>query len=190
MESEPSLLDEHPGFSAREDSSHSGSATPQPAVAPVSQAATSQYQSSDDRPSPHTPRDQETENHVTSKGASIFRRTQYNLNTKIHYPQKSSTSIFKYGDPPLPEFDTSFFVLPSRELAKAMVARYFDFVAATNRCLHRQTLDAWVDEIYSNSRVTRDEGEERSRKAVVLMVWAEAYDYVESRSSDGDPDSR
>lgn len=111
------------------------------------------------------------------------------MNTKFQYPQKASTPI-KFGDPPLLEFDTSVFVLPSPELAKAMVARYFDFAAATARRLHRQTVDVWMDEIYSNPRVTGDEGGQRSRNAAVLMVWAEAHEYMESPSGNKDLDCR
>jgi hypothetical protein len=76
---------------------------------------------------------------ISSSGGSIFDRTQDRLDGKVSQHQKSS--IFMFGDPPLPEFDGSFFFLPPPEVARTMVGKYFDIIAATVRFLHRPTVE-------------------------------------------------
>jgi hypothetical protein len=59
-----------------------------------------------------------------------------------------NSSIFTFGDAPLPEFDPSFFVLPPKDDARTLVARYFEFAVATHRFLHRPTVESWLEEFY------------------------------------------
>jgi galactonate dehydratase len=81
-----------------------------------------------------------------SSGVSFLLRVQKKLHQKVSFSQNSS--IFTFGDAPLPEFDPSFFVLPPKADAETLVARYFDYAVATHRFLHRPTVEAWLEEFY------------------------------------------
>lgn len=66
-----------------------------------------------------------------SSGVSFLLRVQKKLHEKLSFSQNSS--IFTFGDAPLPEFDPSYFVLPPKADADILVARYFDFAMVTHR---------------------------------------------------------
>lgn len=111
-----------------------------------------------------------------ASGASFLLRIQRKL---VHQQSLSSeSSIFTFGDLPLPEFDPSFFILPPQADAEALLARYFDFASATHRYLHRPTVEAWLGELYETNGVMRDKATARSRMALLFMVFAQAGHYV------------
>lgn len=130
--------------------------------------------------------DHDSQEFISSNGGSIFDRTQNSLNSKVSRHQKSS--IFLFGDPPLPEFDGSFYFLPPPEVAQAMVGEYFDTIAATVRFLHRPTVEGWMESYSTN--FMREENGERSIRAILLMILASAHGYVVCPSGEGDLDSR
>jgi hypothetical protein len=105
------------------------------------------------------------------------------------YKQQTIPTLM-YGDPPLREIDTSFFVLPTPELARAMVNRYFNYVSGTTRFLHAPTIEIWNKKLLSSfgsiSRATDD----NAQRAVVLMVWAVAHEYLFGGSERKDTDLR
>jgi hypothetical protein len=107
--------------------------------------------------------------------ASVYAQIQDKINRREDH-QKNPVSA--YGDPPLPEIDASFFIFPSENTARALVRKYFDFVAATFRFLHRLTVETWTCELLSNVRCMRTGPEENSRRAVVLMVFASTHEYM------------
>jgi galactonate dehydratase len=113
-----------------------------------------------------------------SSGISFLLRAQKRLHKIVSLSPNSS--IFAFGDAPLPEFDSSFFVLPPKERAKTLVARYFDFAVPTHRFLHRPTIDGWVDELYSNLGMMREMKGDKGKKAVTFMVFAQAQEYMPS----------
>jgi len=83
----------------------------------------------------------------TSTSASLYERTQNNLNKRT-FSQQNPVSA--YGDPPLKEVDTSFLFLTSKTTAQAHVTKYFEVVSATNRILHRPTVETWTCELFSD----------------------------------------
>lgn len=121
-----------------------------------------------------------------ASGASFLLRLQHKLSH-----QKSSlsseSSIFTFGDLPLPEFDSSFLVLPPRPEAEALVARYFDFACATHRFLHQHTVEGWLRELYETSSVMKHR---ESRTALLFMVFASAISYSKSETSSSDKELR
>lgn len=123
----------------------------------------------------------------TNARTSLFERTQQHINRR-EYHQKNPVSA--YGDPPLPEIDTSFLILPSQNTAQAIINKYFDFVSATNRFLHQPTVEKWCSELLNNIRDTRAGAEENSHRAVVLMLFACTYEYIGSESGEWDGNSR
>lgn len=118
---------------------------PQP---PIADRADSRLQSSRNSPEPSQI---DLQGHYVgpSSGVSFLLRVQRKLHQKVSFSQNSS--IFTFGDAPLPNFDPSFFVLPPKAEAEKLVARYFDFAVATHRFLHRPTVEAWFQKFYEVS---------------------------------------
>jgi hypothetical protein len=123
-----------------------------------------------------------------SSGVSFLIRAQKRLHQIVSLP--SSSSIFTFGDSALPEIDSSFFVLPLKSVASALVARYFDFGAPTHRFLHRPTVEGWLEEFYENLGVLRQKEGEREKKALIFMVFAQAKEYMPAQNGKPDVDSR
>jgi hypothetical protein len=107
-------------------------------------------------------------------------RVQKRLHQTLTFSKASS--IFTFGDAPLPGFDPSFFVLPPRDEAQRLVDRYFDFAVPTHRFLHRPTVNAWLDEFYETMGTMRSEEDTPARTALLLMVFAQAREYTQSSS--------
>jgi len=114
--------------------------------------------------------------------ARVFERTEKTLQKRV--PQHKNSSIFAFGDPPLPEVDRTFFTLPPPEVARAMVAKYFEFAAPINRFLHQPTVEKWLDETLDSFRAADIGTEQNSARAVVLMVLASSHGYMEFNSED------
>lgn len=110
-----------------------------------------------------------------SSGMSFLLRLQKKLRQNL--PVSVNSSIFTFGDAPLPEFDASVFVLPSIEDTRLLVARYFDFAVPTHRFLHRPTVEKWLENFYENlGEVPKKDGA-RERIALLFMVLAQAKAY-------------
>ncbi|PYI12332.1 hypothetical protein BO78DRAFT_402266 [Aspergillus sclerotiicarbonarius CBS 121057] len=108
-----------------------------------------------------------------SSGVSFLLRAQRKLHKYVALP--INTPIFTFGDSPLPEAESTFMLLPPRDEANALLARYFDFAFPTHRFLHQPQVEGWVEEFYR--AVQRSEGVGpgmRGKRAVVLMVFAQA----------------
>jgi len=123
-----------------------------------------------------------------SSGVSFLLRVQKKLHEKVSFTPNSS--IFTFGDAPLPEFDPSFFVLPPKADAQKLVARYFEFAVATHRFLHRPTIEAWLEEFYENLGVMRQKVGARERTALLFMVFAQAKEYMPDVSGSNSVDTR
>lgn len=87
--------------------------------------------------------------HEPDNGETIFQRTQHNLNHRATH----RNSVFAFGDPPVPNMDTSFFALPAHKLAHTMVTQYFDFGAALHRFLHQKTVEEWMETLIARPRL-------------------------------------
>jgi hypothetical protein len=122
-----------------------------------------------------------------SSGVSFLLRVQKKLHQTVSFSQESS--IFTFGDAPLPDFNASFFVLPPIADAQALVARYFDFGAATHRFLHRPTVEAWLEEFYDNLGQMKQKGA-REKTALLFMVFATAKEYSPDARDKGAVDTR
>jgi hypothetical protein len=114
-----------------------------------------------------------------ASGASFLLRIQRKL--RHQSTLSSESSIFTFGDLPLPDFNPSFFVLPSRGEAAELLDRYFNFASATHRYLHQQTVLGWLDELYETNGVMKQRIGARSRTAVLLMLFAQAKNYSKSK---------
>jgi hypothetical protein len=130
------------------------------------------------------PSQTDLQNHYVgpSSGVSFLLRVQKRLHKVVTLSPRSS--IFTFGDTPLPEFDSSFFVLPPKEYARALIARYFDFAVPTHRFLHRPSLESHLDELYSNLGVMLERKGERGKRALLFMVFAQAQEYMPQVSSE------
>jgi hypothetical protein len=123
-----------------------------------------------------------------SSGVSFLLRVQKKLHQKVSFSQNSS--IFTFGDAPLPEFDPSFFVLPPKDDARKLVARYFEYAIATHRFLHRPTVEAWLEEFYDGLGVMKQKEGARERTAVLFMVFAQATEYMPDTKGPAGIDTR
>ena len=138
-------------------------------------------------PSPHTspePFQTDLQGHYIgpSSGLSFLLRIQKRLHRSIS--SSANSSIFTFGDAPLPDVDSSFFVLPPISESRALVVRYFDFVAPTHRFLHRSTVESWLSDLYENPGRSRYE-EDYAHAAVLFMVLAQAQIHLpDSTASD------
>lgn len=122
-----------------------------------------------------------------ASGVSFLLRVQKRLHQVVSFSQASS--IFTFGDAPLPEPDPSACLLMSREEGQKLLERYFDFAVPTHRFLHRPTVQQWLDEFFATRGVMRDQEEASVRKAVLFMVFAQAQVYM-PEGSPGDDSAR
>lgn len=124
-----------------------------------------------------------------ASGASFMLRIQRKFQQQRPANGLSGTSVFTFGDVPLPETDPRFLILPPKEEAGILLRRYFEFASATHRYLHRPTVELWLQELYA-----RDKGKQdqliRSRMAVLLMVFATAETFPISKAGQIDPAPR
>lgn len=111
-----------------------------------------------------------------ASGVSFLLRVQKRLHQAVTFSQASS--IFTFGDAPLPEPDAASCLLISREEGRKLLERYFDFAVPTHRFLHRPTVEQWLEEFFSTRGVMRDLEEASARKAVLFMVFAQAQVYI------------
>ncbi|KAM3080345.1 hypothetical protein ACMFMG_005305 [Clarireedia jacksonii] len=123
-----------------------------------------------------------------SSGALFLLCVQKKLRSEVVFSQNSS--IFTFGDAPLPEYDPSFFVLPPKEDAKSLVARYFDFAIPTHRFLHRPTIESFLNEFYDNLGILQQSVGAEGKIALLFMVFAQAKDYMRPEISNGDTSAR
>lgn len=110
-----------------------------------------------------------------ASGVSFLLRIQKKL--QVQSPGYFNMSVFNFGDRPLPGYDSSFAILPPKPLADTMVRRYFDFAATTHRFLHRQSVEAWLDELYDTNGALLYKESARSRTALLFMVFAHSNNY-------------
>lgn len=125
-----------------------------------------------------------------ASGASFMLRIQKKLQQQQPSVSSSDTSIFTFGDLPLPEFDPRFLILPPRSEAEDLVARYFEFASATHRYVHRQTVESWLSELYETSGSMREQAAARSKTALLFMVFASAANFPKSKAGKVDPTLR
>lgn len=113
-----------------------------------------------------------------SSGVSFLLRVQKRLHQAVSFSQASS--IFTFGDAPLPDFDPSgaFCVLLSKDEATTLLKRYFDFAVPTHRFLHRPTVEGWLEEFYATNGAMKSQEDAPARRAVLFMVFAQAQEYM------------
>lgn len=125
-----------------------------------------------------------------ASGASFLLRVQRKLQQHPSAALSSDTSIFTFGDLPLPDFDPRFLILPPQSEAETLVNRYFEFGAATHRYVHRQTIETWLHELYETNGAMREQAFARSKTALLFMVFASAENFPKSKAGKVDPTSR
>lgn len=112
----------------------------------------------------------------SSSGVSFLIRIQKRLHQNT--PTSQDSSIFAWGDSPLPEFDPTFFVLPPKPDAQRLVERYFDYAAPTHRFIHRPTIEKWVHEFYETQGEMNAKEDAAAKTALLLIVFAQAQAYM------------
>lgn len=120
----------------------------------------------------------------SSSAASFLLRIQKRLHQNSALSHDSS--IFTFGDAPLPEFDPSFFVLPPKPDAQRLVERYFDYAAPTHRFLHRPTIEKLVEEFYETQGDMRSREDAPAKTSLLLIVFAQAQAYMPPGSTTQD----
>lgn len=116
-----------------------------------------------------------------ASGASFLIRVQKRVFETLKLPQTSS--IFTFGDAPLPDVETSFFLLPPKEDTKQLVDKYFEFAVPTHRYLHRPTLEKWFEELYNTSGYMDGTDEAPAKVALLFMIFAQASLYTPAAAS-------
>lgn len=111
-----------------------------------------------------------------SSGVSFMLRVQKKLHEKASYSRNSS--IFTFGDAPLPEADPSLFIMPPKPDAQALLTRYFEFAVPTHRFLHRPTAESWLEEFYETKGIMKDKRYAPCRTALLFMTFAQAREYT------------
>jgi hypothetical protein len=119
-----------------------------------------------------------------ASGVSFLIRIQKALHQNSSI--SSDSSIFTFGDAPLPEFDPTFFVLPPKADAQRLVERYFDFAAPTHRFLHRPTIENLLNEFYETQGDMRNKEDAAGKTALLLIVFAQAQAYMPPGSTASD----
>jgi hypothetical protein len=133
--------------------------------------------SSRDSPVPQgAQRDQEGHYVGSSSAASFLIRIQKRLHQNSSLSHDST--IFTFGDAPLPEFDLSIFVPPPKPDAQRLVERYFEYAAPTHRFLHRPTIEQLVDEFYETQGEMRSKEDGKAKAALLMTVFAQAQAYM------------
>ncbi|KAK7421626.1 hypothetical protein QQX98_002093 [Neonectria punicea] len=117
-----------------------------------------------------------------ASGVSFLLRIQRKL--QVQSPGYVNSSIFNFGDRPLPGHDSSFAILPPKPLAESMLRRYFDFAATTHRFLHRPSIEAWLEELYDTNGAMLYQETARSRTALLFMVFAHSNNYRSRLTAD------
>jgi hypothetical protein len=133
-----------------------------------------------------------------SSGVSFLLRIQKRLDQFVSFPQGSS--IFTFGDAPLPYldsmqteapyFDPTLYMMLSRSDTTRLVQRYFDFAVPVDRFLHQQTIEAWLDELYETKGRMHNREDASTRTAVLFMVFALAQAHMSPRPTSDDADVR
>lgn len=139
------------------------------------------------RNSPEPPQTDEQGHYIgPASGVSFLSRIQKRL--KVQSSGYLNSSVFNFGDRPLPGQDSSFAILPPKTVAESMVRRYFDFAATTHRFLHRPTIQSWLEELYDTNGFMLYKESARSQTALLFMVFAHSSNY-QSRQSGQSKDS-
>ncbi|KAF2711304.1 hypothetical protein K504DRAFT_374243 [Pleomassaria siparia CBS 279.74] len=114
----------------------------------------------------------------TSSGVSLILRIQKRLHQNTFLSHNSS--IFTFGDAPLPEFDHdhTFFVLPPKADAERLLKWYFEFAASTHRYLHRPSLEKILNDFYETGGDLRNKEDGASKTALLLSVFAQSQAYM------------
>ncbi|KAL0937066.1 fungal specific transcription factor domain-containing protein [Colletotrichum truncatum] len=116
-----------------------------------------------------------------SSGVSFLLRVQKRLDESVSFPQGSS--IFNFGDAPLPYFAASgaFSLMLDKANTARLVGRFFDFAVPVDRFLHRPTTEKLLEEFHNTmgSMLNRDEAP--ARTAVLFMVFAIAQEHMEAQ---------
>ncbi|KAL4805580.1 hypothetical protein BDV18DRAFT_165807 [Aspergillus unguis] len=126
--------------------------------------------SSGNSPEPHQT---DMEGHYVgpASGVSFLIRVQKRLHEHISFPR--ATPIFSFGDAPLPKYDSSYLLIPSKDEAKALLGRYFDFAFPTHRFLHQHQVEDWFEDFYNSPAMPQSpKPGAMARRALLLMVFA------------------
>lgn len=151
---------------------------PSPAVEqPVFSNTTTRDPQSRGSPEPQQGQTDQQGHYVGSSSAVSF---LIRIQKRLHQNSSLShdSSIFTFGDAPLPEFDPSFFVLPLKPDAQRLVERYFDYAAPTHRFLHRPTIEKLVEEFYETQGEMRGREDGKAKAALLMVVFAQAQAYM------------
>jgi hypothetical protein len=105
-------------------------------------------------------------------------RVQKRLHEKASCSNHQNSSIFTFGDAPLPDTDPSVFVMPPKLDAQTLLAKYFDFAVPTHRFLHRPTIETWLEEFYETRGMMKDKRHAPSRTALLFMIFAQGREYT------------
>jgi len=121
-------------------------------------------------------RDQQGHYVGSSSAVSFLIRIQRRLHQDSSLSHDST--IFTFGDAPLPEFDLSLFLLPPKPDAQRLVERYFDYAAPTHRFLHRPSIERLVEEFYETQGEMRGKEDGKAKAALLMVVFAQAQAYM------------
>jgi hypothetical protein len=96
----------------------------------------------------------------------------------------NASSIFTFGDTPLPYIDPTYCIIPARDETAQLLQRYFDFTVPVDRFLHRPTVEELLSEFYETSGAMKSKDEAPSSKALLFMVFALSQEHISPKLSD------
>jgi len=76
------------------------------------------------------------------------------------------------GDRPLDPGSDEPFLLPDASRARELMAFYFEVCSVTYRCLHRNTVETWLEDLLSNVSQGLSPWRDNAKSAAVLMTFA------------------
>ncbi|KAH7118771.1 fungal-specific transcription factor domain-containing protein, partial [Dendryphion nanum] len=123
-----------------------------------------------------------------ASGVSFLLRIQKTLHSNSSLSHDSS--IFTFGDSPLPDHDPSFFLLPPKVDAERLISRYFDFAQPAHRFLHRPTMERILHEFYETQGEMRNRDDAPTKTALLFIVFAQAQAYMPPVTSSQDNSAR
>jgi len=100
-------------------------------------------------------------------------------------------SIFRFGDPPVPDIDLTFgMILPPEANARQMVSSYFESVAPILHFVHMPTINSWLSDMLEEYKGIQSRPLEPSKKAVIFMILAAVQSHESAESNEGNADLR
>jgi len=121
-------------------------------------------QRNEDGPDQDSFQEPTTESDALQPGAVLYRKVK--------------DSLSQNTDSPLPP-EPSIFLLPPIQTGWTMFAAFFESAPRLN-FLHRPTVEAWMNDMYTNFYLIREGSSSKTKNAIIFMIFASAHSYMDT----------